>query len=81
MLRQQADKIGATTVKIDANHFLFLTQPRAAADVIDQAARSRGAQHQLSLHEFHKELPNGHHRHPYRGKSPADAREPRPDAD
>jgi pimeloyl-ACP methyl ester carboxylesterase len=40
MLRAQAGKIGATTVEIRASHVPMVSQPRAVADVIDQAARS-----------------------------------------
>ena len=42
MLRQQARKIGATTVEIRASHVPMISQPAAVADVIDQAARSAG---------------------------------------
>lgn len=44
MLRQQAQKIGATTVEIRASHVPMVSQPRAVADVIDQAARGASAQ-------------------------------------
>lgn len=40
MLRAQAAKIGATTVDIQASHVPMVSQPRAVADVIDQAARA-----------------------------------------
>ncbi len=40
MLRQQAGKIGATMVEIRASHVPMVSQPRAVADVIDEAARS-----------------------------------------
>jgi pimeloyl-ACP methyl ester carboxylesterase len=39
MLRQQAKKIGAVTHEIRASHVPMVSQPRAVADVIDQAAR------------------------------------------
>ena len=38
-LNQQAERIGATTVEIRASHVPMISQPRAVADVIDQAAR------------------------------------------
>lgn len=34
-----AQRIGATTTEIRGSHVVFLTQPRAVADVIEQAAR------------------------------------------
>lgn len=40
MLRHMARRIGATTTEVQASHAVFMTQPRAVADVIDQAARS-----------------------------------------
>lgn len=43
MLRQQAGKIGATTVEIRASHVPMVSHPREVADVIDQAARSANA--------------------------------------
>lgn len=43
MLRQQAEKIGATKVEIRASHVPMVSQPRAVADVIDQAARNASA--------------------------------------
>lgn len=39
LLRQQAERIGADITEVEASHVLFLTQPRAVADVIDTAAR------------------------------------------
>lgn len=39
-LRQQARKIGATAIEIEASHVPMVSQPHAVADVIDQAARS-----------------------------------------
>lgn len=39
-LRQQARKIGATAIEIEASHVPMVSQPRAVADVIDQAART-----------------------------------------
>ena len=43
MLNQQAEKIGATKVEIRASHVPMVSQPRAVADVIDEAARSTSA--------------------------------------
>ncbi|RZJ06177.1 MAG: alpha/beta hydrolase [Brevundimonas sp.] len=43
MLNQQAEKIGATKVEIRASHVPMVSQPRAVAEVIDQAARSVSA--------------------------------------
>lgn len=40
LLRQQAERIGAEIIEVEASHVPFLTQPRAVADVIDAAARS-----------------------------------------
>lgn len=40
LLRQQAERIGAEIVEVDASHAVFLSQPRAVAEVIDRAARS-----------------------------------------
>ncbi|WPZ35021.1 alpha/beta hydrolase [Thalassobaculum sp. OXR-137] len=40
LLRQQADRIGAEVVEVEASHVPFLTQPLAVADVIDRAART-----------------------------------------
>ena len=42
MLHQQAEKIGAVKVEIRASHVPMISQPRAVADVIDQAARTAG---------------------------------------
>lgn len=39
LLRQQAERIGAEITEVEASHVLFLTRPRAVADVIDAAAR------------------------------------------
>jgi pimeloyl-ACP methyl ester carboxylesterase len=39
MLRSLAKKIGAETVDVKASHAVFMTQPKAVADVIDRAAR------------------------------------------
>ena len=39
LLRQQAARIGAAIVEVEASHVPFVTQPRAVADVIDRAAR------------------------------------------
>ncbi len=42
MLRQTAQRIGAQITEIEASHVVFLTHPRAVADVIDRAARESG---------------------------------------
>lgn len=39
LLRRTARRIGATTTEVPGSHVVFLTQPRAVADVIDQAAK------------------------------------------
>lgn len=39
LLTEQAQRIGAEIIELKASHVLFLTQPRAVADVIDAAAR------------------------------------------
>lgn len=39
MLDAMAKRIGASVTKVKASHSLFLTQPKAVADVIDRAAR------------------------------------------
>jgi pimeloyl-ACP methyl ester carboxylesterase len=39
LLRSTARRIGAATTEVSGSHILFLTQPKAVADVIDQAAR------------------------------------------
>ena len=39
LLRQQAERIGATITEVEASHVPFLTHPRVVADVIDAAAR------------------------------------------
>jgi pimeloyl-ACP methyl ester carboxylesterase len=38
MLRSMAKRIGAQTVDVKASHAVFMTQPKAVADVIDRAA-------------------------------------------
>ncbi|MET0272950.1 MAG: alpha/beta hydrolase [Phenylobacterium sp.] len=43
LLHRVAKQIGATTVDVKASHVVFFTQPKAVADVIDQAARSAGS--------------------------------------
>jgi pimeloyl-ACP methyl ester carboxylesterase len=43
MLRAMARKIGATTVDVKASHAVFMTQPKAVADVIDRAAQASAA--------------------------------------
>jgi len=40
LLRQMAERAGAQITEVEASHVPYLTQPRAVADVIDQAARS-----------------------------------------
>ncbi|ANI38578.1 alpha/beta fold hydrolase [Mycolicibacterium vaccae] len=42
MLRQTAQRIGAEITEVEASHVLFLTHPRAVADVIDRAAKESG---------------------------------------
>lgn len=39
LLRSTARRIGAETTEVPGSHVVFLTQPRAVADVIDAAAR------------------------------------------
>lgn len=39
LLRNTALRIGATTTEVPGSHVVFLTQPKAVADVIDAAAR------------------------------------------
>ncbi len=39
LLRRMAKRIGANTTEIRGSHIVFLTQPKAVADVIDQAAQ------------------------------------------
>jgi pimeloyl-ACP methyl ester carboxylesterase len=43
LLRSTARRIGAVTTEVKGSHVVFLTQPKAVADVIDQAAK--GALH------------------------------------
>lgn len=40
MLRKMAKRIGATSIDVKASHAVFMTQPKAVADVIDTAAKS-----------------------------------------
>jgi pimeloyl-ACP methyl ester carboxylesterase len=42
LLRATAQRIGAVTEEIEGSHVVFLTQPKAVADVIDEAAQSAG---------------------------------------
>lgn len=42
MLRSMAERIGAPVTNVKASHAVFMTQPKAVADVIDQAAQSAG---------------------------------------
>lgn len=44
MLKAMATRIGATVTEVAASHAVFMTQPRAVADVIDEAARRLSAQ-------------------------------------
>jgi pimeloyl-ACP methyl ester carboxylesterase len=39
MLRKMAQRIGAQITEVEASHALFMTQPKAVADVIDRAAQ------------------------------------------
>lgn len=39
LLRSTARRIGAVTTEVKGSHVVFLTQPKAVADVIDQAAK------------------------------------------
>jgi pimeloyl-ACP methyl ester carboxylesterase len=43
LLRSTARRIGAETIKVPGSHVVFLTQPKAVADVIDAAAQAVGA--------------------------------------
>ncbi len=43
MLRSMARRIGAQTVDVKASHAVFMTQPKAVADVIDRAAQDATA--------------------------------------
>lgn len=38
MLRKMAKRIGGTSVDVKASHAVFMTQPKAVADIIDAAA-------------------------------------------
>jgi pimeloyl-ACP methyl ester carboxylesterase len=42
MLHAMAKRIGASVTEVKASHAVFMTQPRAVADVIEKAARSAG---------------------------------------
>lgn len=42
MLRHMARRIGAKVTEVPASHAIFMTQPKAVADVIDEAARAAG---------------------------------------
>lgn len=42
LLRRMASRIGAVTEEVAGSHVVFLTQPRAVADVIDRAAKAAG---------------------------------------
>lgn len=43
LLRKTAAKIGAVTEEVKASHALFVSQPKAVADVIDRAAKAASA--------------------------------------
>lgn len=40
LLRQQAERINAEIIEVEASHVAFVTRPREVADLIDQAAQS-----------------------------------------
>jgi pimeloyl-ACP methyl ester carboxylesterase len=42
LLRSTAQRIGAVTSEVKGSHVVFFTQPKAVADVIDEAAKSAG---------------------------------------
>ncbi|WP_077000937.1 alpha/beta fold hydrolase [Variovorax sp. KK3] len=42
MLHKMAKRIGATITEVKASHAIFMTQPKAVADVIDRAAQQVG---------------------------------------
>lgn len=42
LLRRMAQRIGAVTEEVAGSHVVFVTQPRAVADVIDRAAKATG---------------------------------------
>lgn len=46
LLRKTAKRIGAVTEEVKGSHVVFLSQPKAVADVIDRAARGAGAKSQ-----------------------------------
>lgn len=46
MLDHMAKRIGAKVTKVSASHALFMTQPQAIADVVDQAAQTISARSQ-----------------------------------
>jgi pimeloyl-ACP methyl ester carboxylesterase len=43
LLRMTATRIGAQTTELKGSHVVFLTQPKAVADVIEQAARQQAS--------------------------------------
>lgn len=45
MLRKMAARIGAAITEVPASHAVYLTQPRAVADVIDRAAKGAAQKH------------------------------------
>lgn len=44
LLRSTAKRINATTTEVKGSHVVFLTQPKAVADVIEAAAKGAGVQ-------------------------------------
>ena len=48
LLRSTARRIGADTTEVPGSHVVFLTQPKAVADVIDAAAMGAGAASQAT---------------------------------
>jgi pimeloyl-ACP methyl ester carboxylesterase len=46
LLRKTASRIGAVTEEVNGSHVVFLSQPKAVADVIDRAARGAAAKAQ-----------------------------------
>jgi pimeloyl-ACP methyl ester carboxylesterase len=51
LLRSTAGRIGAITTEVAGSHVVFLTQPKAVADVIDQAARGAAARSGSNMKE------------------------------
>ena len=44
MLRHMASRIGAKITEVPASHAVFMSQPKAVADVIDEAAKTASCQ-------------------------------------